>query len=395
MGKTRATYGNRIYDVSIKIKVRDKILGESQQTLLQIAQTEVNTYNNNMIIREKTNPIIKALDVPPSRDDFEVFGVFNAAAIAVDKRTFLLLRVSEKVKEEDSSIASIAKFNSETKKIEKVSFNKNDQNIDCSDPRTVKTKNNGNFITSMGHLRGAWSDDGINFIIDKKPLLAAGTILETYGVEDPRITFIDGKYIITYAAISDDGIGTVMAVSEDLKSIERKGLVFLQNNKNVVIFPEKINGLYWALHRPFNKVRTKESIWIATSTDLIHWGQFKKIVSPGPNAWDVLKVGPGAPPIKTEKGWLEIYHGVDEDEKYSLGVVLLDANDPSKVIGRSKKPFLFAEEIYETDGLVKNIVFTCGAVKRDNGRIDIYYGASDDTMCLASIDEKELLEYAE
>ena len=345
-----------------------------------------------MIVREKTNPIITAADIPPSRDDFEVFGVFNAGAIAVGKRTFLLLRVSEKVKEEDPHIAIIAKFNPKTKKIEKVFFDKNNPNVDCSDPRTVKTKTDGNFITSLGHLRGAWSDDGINFVIDKKPLLEAGTALEEYGVEDPRITFIDGEYIITYSAISDDGIGTAMAISKDLEKVERKGLIFLQNNKNVAIFPEKINGLYWALHRPFNKVRSKESIWIATSPDLIHWGQFKKIVSPGPSDWDFLKVGPGAPPIKTEQGWLEIYHGVDKGEKYSLGAVLLDLNDPSKVIGRSSKPFLFAEEKYEKDGLVKNIVFTCGAIKRDDGRIDIYYGASDDTMCLASIKEKELLE---
>ena len=360
---------------------------------MDIAQTPANLYNGNMIIREKTNPIITAADVTPSRDDFEVFGVFNAAAVAVGKRTFLLLRVAEKVKEEDPSRATIAKFDPETKKIEKVFFDKNDPNIDCSDPRTIKTKTKGNFVTSMGHLRGAWSDDGVNFIIDKAPLLAAGTSFETYGIEDPRITFINGEYVITYSAISDDGIGTGMAVSRDLKSAERKGLIFLSNNKNVAIFPEKINGSYWAFHRPFNKVRAKESIWIAASTDLIHWGQFKKIVSRGPGAWDLLKIGPGAPPLKTEKGWLEIYHGVDQDEKYSLGAILLDADDPSNVIGRSKKPFLFAEESYETDGLVKNIVFTCNAIKRDNGKIDIYYGASDDTTCLASIDEKELLEY--
>jgi len=347
-----------------------------------------------MIIREKTNPIISASDVNPSRDDFEVFGVFNAGAVAVGKRTFLLLRVAEKVKVEDPDKTAIAKFDPETQKIEKVFFDKNDPDVDCSDPRTVRTKTQGNFITSMAHLRGAWSDDGVNFIVEKEPLLVAGTALEMYGIEDPRITFIDGKYIITYSVVSDDGIGTVMAFSRDLKSAERKGLIFLQNNKNVAIFPEKVNGLYWAFHRPFNKVRTKESIWIAASQDLIHWGQFKKIVSPGPEDWDILKIGPGAPPIKTEKGWLEIYHGVDKDERYSLGAVLLDADDPSKVISKSKKPFLVAEEPYETDGLVKNIVFSCGAIKRDNGTIDVYYGASDDTMCLASIEEKELLEYA-
>lgn len=345
-----------------------------------------------MVTREKTNPIITASDIIPSREDFEVFGVFNGGAIAVDKRTFLLLRVAEKVIETDPDKAVIAKYDPVTKTIEKVFFDKNDPGIDCSDPRTVKTESDGKYISSIGHLRGAWSDDGVNFTVDEKPLLVAGTAFEMYGVEDPRITFIDGEYVITYSVISDDGIGTVMAVSRDLKSIERKGMIFLPNNKNVVIFPEKINGLYWALHRPFNKTRALESIWIAASPDLIHWGQFKKIVSPGPAEWDILKIGPGAPPIKTEKGWLEIYHGVDKDEKYSLGVVLLDLKDPSKVIGRSRSPFLFAEEPYEVDGLVKNIVFTCSAVKRDDGRIDIYYGASDDSMCLASIPEEELLK---
>jgi len=346
-----------------------------------------------MIIREKTNPIITAADVIPSRDDLEVFGVFNAGAIAVGKRTFLLLRVAEKVKIEDPSKAAIAKFDDGTGKIEKVFFDKNDPDVDCSDPRTVKTKTGGNFISSMGHLRGAWSDNGVDFIVDKEPLLTPGTGPEMYGIEDPRVSSVGGEYVITYAAVSDDGIATAMAVSHDLKRAQRKGLIFLPNNKNVALFPEKINGLYWALHRPFNKVRTKESIWIAASADLIHWGQFKKIASPGPGAWDILKIGPGAPPIRTEKGWLEIYHGVDNDERYSLGVMLLDSDDPAKVIGRSKEPFLFAEEPYETDGLVKNIVFTCGAVKRETGKIDIYYGASDETTCLASINEKELLAY--
>ncbi len=349
-------------------------------------------YNTSMIKREKTNPIIKASDVKPSREDFEVFGVFNAAAVEVGKRTFLLLRVAEKAIETDPMVAITAKYDPETNTIKKVYFDKNDQGIDCSDPRTVKTQKDGNFITSMGHLRGAWSDDGVNFSVDEKPLLAAGTPIETYGIEDARITFIEGKYIITYAAVSDDGICTVMAVSKDLKSVERKGMIFVPNNKNVAIFPERINGLYWALHRPFNKVRARESIWIASSPDLIHWGQFEKIVSPGPEEWDRVKIGPGAPPLRTDKGWLEIYHGVDKDEKYSLGGVLLDLDDPTKVIGRSTTPFLFAEEPYEVDGLVKNIIFTCNAVKRSAGMIDIYYGAADDSTCLATISEEELLK---
>ncbi|MBD3379157.1 MAG: glycosidase [Candidatus Omnitrophica bacterium] len=340
--------------------------------------------------RSGHNPLIKISDVPPSRDDFEVIGVFNAAAVEKDGRTFLLLRVAERPVQNMPGKAAVAAYSPEEGGIKKIYFDKDDPGIDCSDPRTVVTPR-GNYITSMGHLRGAWSDDGVNFAVEERPFLKAGTCLEKYGIEDPRITFIDGEYRITYSAISDDGIATALAFSRDLVSAEKKGIIFMSRNKNIVIFPEKTGGLYRALHRPFNKERARECIWIASSPDLIHWGCFKKIAVPGPSEWDIRKIGPGAPPIRTPEGWLEIYHGVDSEERYSLGVLLLDLNDPSRVIGRSRRPFLMPEEPYETGGLVKNVVFTCGAVRRDDGRIDIYYGASDDCVCLATASEEELL----
>ncbi len=345
-----------------------------------------------MIQRNKENPIIKPSDISPSRDDFEVIGVFNAAASRVGERTFLLLRVAEKVKSKNRNEVIVSFLNSETKQIEKKIFKKSSSEANFDDPRIVKTKRRI-FLTSLSHFRSAWSNDGVHFEIGEHPCLYPGKPFEAYGVEDPRLQWIEEKYILTYSAVSANGIATALATSDDLEQFERKGLVFLPNNRNIVIFPEKIKGNYVALHRPFGHGWGEDMVWIAYSPDLFHWGGFELLMRPCPGAWDCFKIGAGAPPIKTEEGWLLIYHGADEAGKYALGVVLLDFENPTRILGRSKEPVLDPETSYEQTGFFGGVVFTCGAVLRANGQIDIYYGASDEVLCLASTSEKGLLSY--
>ncbi len=330
------------------------------------------------------NPIITPADVIPSREDFEVIGVFNAGAVEIEGRTLLLLRVAERPIGE-GVVAPV--FNSDTGLVELMQFS---QDADVSDPRIIKDGGQY-YITSISHLRRAWSSDGVVFSVEDVPALYPSNKYEEYGIEDPRITYIDEKYYVNYTGVSRYGAGTMLAISDNMLSFGKKGIIFAPDNRDVAIFPEKINGRYYALHRPSPGMLSKPSIWLASSENMLDWGHHECIMMPRSGFWDGEKVGGGAPPIRTAEGWLIIYHGVDSEDSYSLGAALLDHDDPSKVIGRSSKPILLPCEPYEVSGFYGKVTFTDGAILRVDGRLDIYYGAADETICLAQADINEIL----
>jgi len=245
-------------------------------------------------------------------------------------------------------------------------------------------KLNGRSILGM-----AESDDGYNFKVNDKPFMIPATEgifeeYEAYGVEDPRIVFIDGEYIITYSAYSKHGVRIGLAKTKDFKSVERFSLITESDYRNVVIFPEKIRGLFVRLDRPHSEI-SPWSIWISYSPDLKYWGESKLIMKPLQYHWDEMKIGPGAPPIKTSRGWLSIYHGVFptmDGSVYRLGVALHDLEDPSKIIAIGDEWILQPEEVYEITGYVHNVVFTCGAVPEEDGSVKIYWGGADKVMCV-------------
>lgn len=240
-------------------------------------------------------------------------------------------------------------------------------------------------------LGKAISEDGYNFKVDSKPFMIPATEgkfkdYEEFGVEDPRIVLIDNEYYITYSAYSRHGVRIGLAKTKDFKSVERISLITEADYRNVVIFPEKFDGLYARLDRPHSEI-SPWSVWISYSPDLIFWGESKLIMKPVPYHWDEMKIGPGAPPIKTNKGWLNIYHGVFptmDGSVYRLGVALHDLKDPSVIIGVSDEWILQPEEIYEITGYVHNVVFTCGAVEEPDGTIKLYWGGADKVMCVGT-----------
>jgi predicted GH43/DUF377 family glycosyl hydrolase len=242
----------------------------------------------------------------------------------------------------------------------------------------------------------AESIDGYNFKVRPEPFMIPSTKedfkqYEEFGVEDPRITFIDGVYLITYSAYSKYGVRIGLAKTNDFNSVERFALITEADYRNVVIFPEKFNGLYARLDRPHSDI-TPWSIWISYSPDLRFWGDSKVIMRPLKYHWDEMKIGPGAPPVKTSKGWLNIYHGVFptmDGSVYRLGVALHDLKNPSKILGVSDEWILQPEEVYEIIGYVHNVVFTCGAIPEPDGTIKIYWGGADKVLCVgeAVIDE--------
>jgi predicted GH43/DUF377 family glycosyl hydrolase len=247
-------------------------------------------------------------------------------------------------------------------------------------------KLNGRSILGLARSR-----DGYHFKVEEKPFMEPGTSgifaeYEAFGVEDPRITCIDGEYWITYSAYSRHGVRIGLAKTTDWKTVERFSLITEADYRNVVIFPEKINGLYARLDRPHSEI-SPWSIWISYSPDLRYWGDSQLIMKPEPYHWDEMKIGPGAPPIKTDKGWLSIYHGVFptmDGNVYRLGVALHDLDDPAKIIGVGDNWILQPEEPYEITGYVHNVVFTCGAVPEDDGTVKIYWGGADTVMCVGT-----------
>lgn len=300
--------------------------------------------NKALLQRYKKNPILKAEDFP-----VPVNSVFNAGAAIFKQQYILLTRV------EDLSGSSL--------------------------------------------LWVARSEDGLNFIPDPAPALIPSkdepfSLVEESGVEDPRITYLEGWFYITYVGYSQYGALPLLARTQDFEHFERISIIGLPDNKDVVLFPQKFNGAFAKLDRPTSSQASSGDIWISFSKDLVHWGGFRPVMRPRPRKWDGDKIGAGAPPIKTPEGWLLIYHGVRNTAfgaLYRLGAVLLDLEEPWKVIGRANEAILSPNAPEDFLGNVGNVVFTCGAIVEGDGMLRVYYGAADQVMCLASAPLNEII----
>ena len=243
----------------------------------------------------------------------------------------------------------------------------------------------------------AVSHDGFHFKVEDRPVLLPAKEgefgkYEALGIEDPRATYIDGTYYIMYTAYSSHGPRIALARTNDFRSFERIALISEPGNKDGVLFPEKINDYYVRLDRPIGN--DIGSIWISYSKDLRNWGHSKVLITPREGYWDSYRIGASIPPIRTDRGWLEIYHGVKMTSAgpiYRAGILLLDLANPSQVISRSDIPSLSPREEYERIGDVGNVVFPCGAIV-ENGLVRMYYGAADTTLCAATATLEDIID---
>lgn len=243
----------------------------------------------------------------------------------------------------------------------------------------------------------ARSNDGLRFTVDEKPAMLPATEgafakYETKGIEDPRVTFIEGTCYVVYTPVGPLGPRIAIAKTEDFVSYERIAIVSEPGNKDGILFPRKIKGRYVRFDRPIGKGRG--SIWVSYSPDLIRWGDSEIVMTPRSGYWDDFRIGASVPPIETEEGWLEIYHGVKMTSAgpiYRAGVAMLDLDDPSKVIKRGLSPILSPREHYERVGDVPNVCFPCGSVVKPDGNMIVYYGAADTSICVATTSLEELL----
>lgn len=246
----------------------------------------------------------------------------------------------------------------------------------------------------------AISRDGIHFERKEEPIYSGGGHQdESLGIEDPRVVKIDDTYFITYTAVSDyQEKDQVERWSMNLKPMialsTTKDFVTFQDydviipnvrGKNASLFPKKINGEYWLLHR-----EGQGKTFFSKSSKLTSWSEKMFVFEERPGYWDCNKAGIGAPPIETEKGWLLFYHGVANDYTYRLGIMFLDLNDPTKILYRSPEPVFEPETEYEKFGYVPNVVFSCGAIEK-NDQYYIYYGAADKVIGLATVNKKSVL----
>ena len=336
------------------------------------------------------NPILTTKDIKPSRADFVVESVLNPGVFQFQGKTWLIVRVAERPVQTEGKISlPILQENGE---IDILEFSKDNPNIDLTDARMVGYKDK-TYLSTLSHLRLMCSNDGINFFEpDFMPNKIFGHgALETFGIEDCRVSFINGMYQLTYTQVSENGVGVGLMQTEDWRTFHRVGMILPPHNKDCALFEEKIDNKYYCFHRPSGIDLGGNFIWIAESPDLIHWGKHQCILQTREGWWDAARIGAGAAPIKTQKGWLAIYHGADANNRYCLGAILLDIDNPATVIARSYHPILEPNAPYELTGFFGNVVFTNGHLVNGD-TITMYYGASDEVICGATFSIQTILD---
>ena len=254
--------------------------------------------------------------------------------------------------------------------------------------RATDTSSRGSearYINSLGY---AVSADGIHFKRLCDPILTNDVPQEARGPEDPRIVELDGRFYMMYTGYGgrfDGDYRICLASSRNLITWQRHGVMLDEPNKDASLFPERIHGRYVMFHR------RDGGIWLADSSDLQHWEHHRVLAHPIPeHPWEAVKIGIAGPPIKTDAGWLLIYHGVGEGPRYSLGVMLLDLSEPGRVLARYPHPILEPELDWERHGHVPNVVFSCGqALLGDD--LYVYYGAADTVIGVAAARLSDIL----
>ncbi len=305
----------------------------------------VTLQEQDLLERYEGNPVITAADIP-----FTCNTVFNGGVLKLNEIYTILLRVEGQ---------------------------------------------HGYSVFALGRSR-----DGYQFEIERLPvMIPAGegpmSRYEVAGVEDPRITLLEGDIYVVYTAFS--GYGPVMALArtENFSTFERLGIISEPGNKDGMLFPRRVAGRYVRFDRPIGNGVGR--IWVSFSEDLEHWGDSRAVISPRPGYWDSYRIGASCVPIETETAWLEIYHGVKMTSSgpiYRAGVVLLDLEDPSVVVARSEVPVLAPRTDYERIGDINNVVFPSAAVLEDDGEVKVYYGAADTSICVATATLQELMDVA-
>lgn len=342
----------------------------------------------DIVKRFRENPLLSPGDLTASSEGLQIACLLNPGVFQYDHKTWLIVRVAERPAQKEGIISFPVLTGTGIRIIE---IPKNDPALNATDARVINYKG-VDYLTTLSHLRLLCSDDGKNFYEPEgyPPLFGEG-MLQAFGIEDCRVTFLDNTYYLTFTAVSENGVGVGLRTTTDWKHFIAHGMIIPPHNKDCAIFEERIHGKYYALHRPSSVDLGGNYIWLASSPDGIHWGDHRCLVKTRKDKWDSARVGAGAAPIKTTMGWLEIYHGANHQHQYCLGAFLLDLDDPSRVIARTDDPVMVPSASYETSGFFGNVVFTNGHIVHPDGdTVTLYYGAADEFVCGAEISIHEI-----
>lgn len=319
--------------------------------------------SSRAIRRHPSNPVLSAEDIP-----YGATLIFNAGVVKYEGQYVMVFR-----------------------------------NDHCAKPEKVG-KAGARFRTSIGIARSA---DGVAWEVENRVCLEMKDT-EIRRVYDPRLSVIDGRVYMCFAQDTEHGIRGGIATTEDFHAWSVLCLS-VPDNRNMVLFPERIGGRYVRLERPFpiysRGGRNRFDIWSGCSPDLRYWGDHELVLGVEDVPYANDKIGPAAPPVRTEAGWLTTFHAVDRDEsrgkngwenawkkRYTAGIMLLDLDEPHKVVGMSKHPLIAPEAPYETDGGFRNdVIFPGGMILEEDGEVKIYYGSADTVECLATADVGDLI----
>jgi len=274
--------------------------------------------------------------------------------------------------------------------------------MDICNAGAVKVADQYILLLTIQNLEGrysiycAQSRDGYYFEVGDRPFLSPCqdkplAIYEERGVLDGRVVLLEGVYYICYDVLGRHGYRAALARTEDFRTVQRIGHVSEPDTKGGVLFPRKIKGKYARLERPWEG----RSIWVSYSEDLEYWGWSEVIVTRRGGFWDSDHIGIGTPPIEIDPGWLFIYYGIKQTSTgplFRLGAVILDAENPTEILGRTNAPILSPREDYERIGDVSNLVFSCGAIIEPNDEVRLYYGAANSCICLGTTKVQNIVQ---
>ncbi len=353
-----------------------------------------------MIRRIQHKQLLRSSDIESSDKRLRVIGAFNPGAIQYNNEIMLLVRVSEAVEQTTDGVLAcprVALGEEERYAIDQLTV------VDNTDVRKPIVNGGLCRLSYISHLELVrLSSDGYTVkSIEKHPDLFPKEIYEEFGIEDPRITHIDNTFYITYVAVSRQmSVCTALMSTTDFKQFKRHGVIFDLETKDVVLFPQKINGKYAAYIRPTGAIEVrKPAILAAFSPDLIHWGEYQYVLGSGSSGWDSHKVGAGVPPLRTKAGWLNIYHGVEVTSaygqigQYSGGAFMSDLERIDTVHGHTNEALLVPTEPFEKEGYVPNVVFPTGLIMHPNNQeVLVYYGAADQSVGVVTLSLNNIMD---
>ena len=354
-----------------------------------------------------TRRLLSPGDVPPSGERFRVCGVLNPAVTEHRGRTVVIARVAEEPTEHRPGSCASPRVDAEAGRV--VDYLPADR-CNADDPRVYAVGPDRLLrLRFISHLRVMTADDPYRLDPADAVIIEPEGEYEEYGIEDPRVTRIGSTYYITYVAVSRHGVATALMSTTDFESFARHGIIFCPDNKDVLLLPEKIAGSYVAIHRPMHKMPfCPPQMWLARSLDLLHWGAHEPLFGGGrvvgvpqdtPEGDDAHadRVGGSTPPIATDAGWLTLYHGSERPAdgrtvgRYTAGALLLDRQNPSRILARSREPILVPEADFETAGYVDQVIFPTALIDRDD-RYEVYYGAADQYVGVCGLEKRAVTE---